>query len=109
MLTAEPETDPTTDIEITPTSCGLKLSGELDATNCAALREAFAAFDGVEGVPLQVDMSQVSFMDSSGIGVLIAAFKARSGLVRIVDPSRPVARILQLTGLYERFVDQPDS
>jgi len=54
-----------------------------------------------------VDMSDVSFIDSSGLRVLIAGYKAANGAggaLTVQAPSDPVTRLLEITGQLERFV-----
>jgi anti-sigma B factor antagonist len=98
-------TDVASFIEITATPDVLYVGGEVDAAGCGALRAAIIANGFPESVPIRLDMSQVAFMDSSGIGVLIERFKTHDAGVVIMHPSPSVARVLKLTGLYERFVD----
>lgn len=83
----------------------LKISGltELNATNAAAFRdEARAALtDAV--TTLDVDLSTTTFLDSSGLGALIALHKtmvSRGGCLRILKPTPTVLQILELTRLH---------
>lgn len=91
-------------IEITVTPDAMLVVGEIDASNCGVLRKAIAYADQATPGPIRLDMSQVQFMDSSGIGVLIGSYKARADGVVVVHPSESVERVLLLTGLYDRFV-----
>ena len=52
------------------------------------------------------DLAGVRFMDSSGLGVLIAATHSNAS-VEVRTPSRPVRRLIQLSGLADmlRLVD----
>ena len=104
MATIESPFQAETLIEISVTPDALCVAGEIDAANCAVLREAIAAAESEFSGPIPLDMSGVEFMDSSGIGVLIAAYKARVEGVVLLRASEPVTRVLQLTGLYDRFV-----
>jgi anti-sigma B factor antagonist len=92
-------------IAITVSADGLYVEGEIDAGNAEILREAVVAAGMVTSGPIRLDLSGVEFMDSAGIGVLIDSFKVASDGVAVVHPSVPVQRILQLTGLYHRFVE----
>lgn len=86
----------------------LLLSGiaELTAAGSASFRDdARAALrDGI--LTLDVDLSETRFVDSSGLGALIALHKtmcARGGTVRILRPAPGVRQILELTRLHRVF------
>src|SRR5687768_10234943 len=58
---------------------------------------------------LSVDLSRVNFIDSAGLGMLVGVLKeARElgGDVQLINATRPVRRILQVTGL-EALFEQP--
>ncbi len=83
------------------------VSGEVDAATSDALRAAI--FDVIEGGQphVVVDMSEVVFIDSSGLRVLIGSYKAAEtagGSLRVGSPSDAVVRLLEITGQFERFV-----
>ncbi|HEY8423605.1 MAG TPA: STAS domain-containing protein, partial [Clostridia bacterium] len=51
-----------------------------------------------------VDLSELSFMDSTGVGILIGRFKklrAKNIPIFIANPSKTVDKIFSMTGLYE--------
>src|SRR4029077_5679465 len=76
----------------------LEVSGEVDLSNVAALR---TVLDGVAaGHPgrLVLDMSGVTFIDSSGIHALIDAAQ-RIGSVSLRSPSWQVRRLVETMGL----------
>lgn len=80
----------------------LTVSGRLSAVNVAELRAAMAAVvdDGRRHVILE--LSGVHFIDSSGLGGVIAGLKmARQagGDLRLVAPGQQVMMILKLTNL----------
>ena len=83
----------------------LKLVGELD--ECSAKRARREA-DGyaesfVGGEKAVLDLSEVSFMDSTGIGFLIGRYKKfnRLGIpLYISSPSANTDRILMMSGVY---------
>lgn len=79
----------------------LVASGELDATTAPVLREALAA-EG-DGGHLAIDLSAVSFVDSSGLQSIAAAHRdlqAADRDLRIVGASGAVRRIFEVTGLH---------
>jgi len=47
-----------------------------------------------------VDLSAVTFMDSSGLGVLVAAQQRRAGALVVRGPCASVAKVLAYTGLH---------
>lgn len=74
-------------------------SGEIDAATCEQLAEQLVAPPGSR---LVVDLSQVSFLDSSGIGTLhLARQKAlkNGGDLAVTRPTPFVFRVLEITGL----------
>jgi anti-sigma B factor antagonist len=86
-------------LEISATATGWKLRGEIDAHTAPLL--AAAMVDLPKG-DVAVDVSGVSFMDSSGLRVLIeAATRARKGggdLV-IAHSTPGIARLVEISGL----------
>ena len=90
-------------LEISATANGWTLSGEVDAHTAPTLAGAMEALPG--GV-VMLDMAGVSFIDSSGLRVLMeASTRARQGggdLV-VVSPSPAVARLVEISGLGEQI------
>lgn len=79
------------------------VEGELDLYTAPQLREAVmtAVTDGADHVVL--DLSTVPFMDSSGLGAVVACLKRlREGggeLALVTPPGSPPTKLLSLTGL----------
>jgi anti-anti-sigma factor len=72
--------------------------GEIDLATRDALRASLAACDG----HVIVDLSGVSYLDSSGVGVLVAQrnrLVANGGSLRLLDPRPQVWKLLQTVGL----------
>jgi anti-sigma B factor antagonist len=78
----------------------LAASGEIDLATSPRLRETVEA-ELERGVPLVLDLSEVTFLDSSGIRVLLGcAARAQAGGTRFtVIPSDAVGRTLELCGI----------
>lgn len=81
------------------------LNGELDTNTAEHVRknldELFLA-SNMERVV--IDLSELSFMDSTGIGVMIGRFKrlkARNIPVFISHPSPQADKIFKISGLYD--------
>ena len=85
----------------------IEVVGEVDAASADILRNAiFEVIDGGDA-RVTVDMAEVSFMDSSGLRVLIAGFKAAEqagGSLSVRNPSDVVTRLLEITGQLDRFI-----
>jgi anti-sigma B factor antagonist len=82
----------------------IELAGELDAFNTPELRERLSRLieEDDELRVLVVDLSQVSFLDSTVLGTLVGALRRmreRGGELQLVYPAHPVSRIFTLTGL----------
>ena len=80
----------------------VKPAGELDAYSAPQLRKILdEVLDGsVQRVA--VDLAAISFIDSTGLGVLVGAArraKAQGAEVVLDSPSHSVHRVLQITGL----------
>jgi anti-sigma B factor antagonist len=82
----------------------LKLHGELDVASSVLLTEQLEKLSAVEFVI--VDLSELEFIDSRGIGVLVKAHQTTSGQGRrfaVVNGTGQVAQMLELTGLAEQL------
>lgn len=80
----------------------LGLDGEVDYQSSSALTRVMPSADEDPGRRLVLDLSQVTFMDSSGVNALIAAHQARQpvqGWLRLAGVHGAVLRTLQLVGL----------
>lgn len=82
------------------------LQGELDHSNAdvagAGLREAMGKLEG--GVV--VDMRELSFIDSTGIALLVALLRENDGSGRLrflPSESQAVKRVLRITGVDEHL------
>ena len=78
------------------------ISGEIDIATSRAMRDALATRPGP--AHLEVDMSTVTFMDASGIGVLLAARQRAvdgGGSLTVRAPSGAVRRLTGVLGLDE--------
>lgn len=59
---------------------------------------------------LLLDLSRLSFMDSSGIGVLIGRYKRvklSGGKVVVTNENKQVSRIFEISGIYEIISSYP--
>ena len=85
-------------------------SGRLDLAGAPTLKEAIG--DAVKSGPprLVIDMEGVSFVDSTGLGSVIAALKlvrSSKGDLRLAAPNQQVRVVLELTTLDRVFAYYP--
>jgi anti-anti-sigma factor len=76
------------------------LAGEVDATNSDELYGVLESVVNQQPRLLIVDMSELSFMDSTGLRMLLRstrALDAHGGVLALAAPQVAVARVLQLT------------
>lgn len=84
----------------------LELEGELDAYVAPELRERLHGLVDQGTSPLVVDLSRVTFLDSTILGTLVGGLRRmreRGGELQLVMPPQPARRIFELTGLDEAF------
>ena len=84
------------------TGNGLKLVGELDVATAGRLDDALRELRSHD--ELILDLSELTFLDSRGIHVLLEFARSLngSGPLVILDPSVAVARVLQIVAI-EQF------
>lgn len=79
---------------------------ELDGSNSLQFRDQVRASMSDSQRFIEVDLSETTFVDSNGLGALIALHKTtcqRNGLVRLLNPTPPVQQILELTRMHRIF------
>ncbi|UXY40544.1 STAS domain-containing protein [Streptomyces albidocamelliae] len=79
----------------------IALSGQIDYTDREQLQQALAP-PGSHPLRVVVDLSGVTFMDSTGLNLLIGAYHALTaahGWLRLAEPAETVTRALQITGI----------
>jgi anti-sigma B factor antagonist len=80
----------------------VELTGEVDIYTAPRFKEDLVAVIDDEAVDVIVDLAGVTFIDSTALGVLISGVKRLhevDGRLLIVATTRPVVRILAITGL----------
>lgn len=86
-----------------------RLSGEVDAYTVGEFRETLGAIDNVRW--LIIDLSEVPFMDSAGLGALIGVIRRvreGEGDVAVVSNTASLNKLLHTTG-FDRIVPVTES
>lgn len=83
--------------------------GEIDLDSAPQLRRATDAALRTGTHEVHIDLSRITFCDSSGLHILVRARRlaARAGATVTVTASEAVARLLELTGIAPLFPDRP--
>lgn len=80
----------------------LEVSGEVDLATVAELEKGIKAVLEERSSSLVIDLSETSFMDSTGLRVLITAdrqFKEADRRVAIVVKPGPISRLIDVSGM----------
>jgi len=88
------------------------VTGELDVATSPRLRRRLDDAVDAGARDVSVDLSLVGFMDSSGLGALMAVhhrLQESGGGIAIVGAAPSVRKILEITALDEVFVHEPGS
>ncbi|MBT2723660.1 anti-sigma factor antagonist [Bacillus sp. ISL-46] len=78
------------------------VAGEIDAYTAPKLREELLPLAEEQNQSLIVSLKDVSYIDSTGLGVFIGLFKLimkNDGELKLVDLSDRLERLFQITGL----------
>jgi anti-sigma B factor antagonist len=82
------------------------LGGELDIYTVSGFRQDLEDLD-VAATPLVIDLTDVTLLDSSGLGALVSLLnraRAGDGQLGLVCPHRRLRRVFEITGLRRAFV-----
>ena len=84
----------------------LRLLGELDMSTAPQLREELLRVISDGARMVTVDLSELAFVDSTGLSVLITGLKRlrqQGGEMALRSPTPGTRRVLEITGLTEVF------
>lgn len=84
--------------------------GEIDVATSPALRDELYSTIDQGSRALVVDLSRLSFIDSSGLGVLVASLKHMrevDGELILSGLDHPALRVFEITGLTQLFTMEP--
>jgi anti-sigma B factor antagonist len=84
----------------------IRLSGELDLVTVDSVRAAMDAVLTEATGRLIFEVSELEFMDSSGIALLVSASR-KAEKVELRNPTLIVRRLIELTGLTELLIMVP--
>jgi anti-sigma B factor antagonist len=82
------------------------VGGEIDVYTAPKLREQLIDLVAAGSYHIVVDMENVEFLDSTGLGVLVGGLKrvrAHDGSLRLVCTQERILKIFRITGLTKVF------
>jgi anti-sigma B factor antagonist len=89
----------------------VEVGGEIDVYTAPKLREALIELVQSGTYHIVVDMEQVEFLDSTGLGVLVGGLKrvrSHDGSMTLVCTQERLLKIFRITGLTRVFEIHPD-
>jgi anti-sigma B factor antagonist len=100
-----PRADRVVGVSETGDSVVVRLAGELDLYNAPTVREALADALGRGPARLVVDLSEVTFVDSTALGTFVEAHSKVGGGDRfaLAAPGLEARRALEVSGLARHF------
>ncbi len=84
----------------------LRLSGELDLSTVPELRRAIRGLIEETQVNFVINLTNLDFIDSSGLGVLVgglARVREKQGEIKLVCANRRILRVFEMTRLTQLF------
>jgi len=87
------------------------VSGEVDIYTAPDLKKQLLELTKQKGQSVVVDLSDVNYMDSTGIGVFISTLKStkeNDSHLKLVNLQSQVMRLFDITGLNEIIEIQPE-
>lgn len=89
----------------------IEVGGELDYGSVSSFRERVLRVIEQYGRRIVVDLTDLDFMDSSGLGALVSLWRRAGesgGSLRVANPNSSIARMFRWTGLERRLPIFPD-
>jgi len=84
----------------------ISLAGELDMSNVETVRWQLDTLLAANPTPIVFDLSEVGFMDSSGIALLVQV-AASAEAISLRHVPELIQRVLQITGVTDVLVVEP--
>lgn len=84
-----------------------KVVGEVDAFTAPVLKERLVSVQDKPGIQAVIDLSEVDYIDSTGLGIFIGFYKAlqqQEGYVKIIGVNDRLKRLFEITGI-DKIID----
>ena len=90
----------------TPDAAVVRVIGELDLATAPQLREVLTGLTALGGLHVTADLSELAFIDSSGLSVLVTGLKClreAGGDLALQSPNPAAMKAFEITGLTRVF------
>lgn len=80
------------------------IEGEIDTFTAPILRQELETVRIIEGRFIELDLSKINYMDSTGLGIFVAFYKKvlrENAQLKLIGLSHRLARLFKITGLSE--------
>lgn len=97
------------DVKKQPSKAIVTLSGEIDLYTAPQIKEELLPLT-METSLLEIDLTEVSYLDSTGLGVfihLLKSIKEHEHEMKLLNPQKKVLRLFTITGLDKVLNVQP--
>ena len=87
----------------------VRVTGEIDLATATELSQRLNLVIAAGTGDADLDLSDVTFLDSSGLAVLLAARQQlhdKHRRLKVRNPSKPVLRTLELSGALDEMIDR---
>ncbi|MCL6604538.1 MAG: STAS domain-containing protein [Paenibacillus sp.] len=98
--------------EVEENICTVSLSGELDLSVAPDFRLVMEPLVGDKGLDLVINLKELKYIDSTGIGILLSILKARHGMdvkFSVVEVPPQIQKLFDMTGIAKFFAPQENS
>ncbi|MFD2132076.1 STAS domain-containing protein [Pseudogracilibacillus auburnensis] len=82
----------------------VRLTGEIDVYTAPKLKDKLLPLTEKEGNKIKIDLANTTYLDSTGLGVFISAYKStkqNNSNLKLIHVRDRVLRLFQVTGLHE--------
>jgi len=92
--------------------CTVSLTGELDLSVAPDFRLVMEPLVSDAGLDLVINLKELKYIDSTGIGILLSILKARHGMnvkFSVVEVPPQIQKLFDMTGIAKFFTPQENS
>lgn len=92
----------TVDVKENKNEYFIQLKGEIDVYTAPELKKQLLPLTEKEGVKIQIDLLHTTYLDSTGLGVFISAYKTtqqNNSELELIHVNERVLRLFKVTGL----------